>query len=37
MNTIALDNTCIIESFGTILSSLSEREKNVIERRVGLK
>ena len=37
MNTIALNNTCIIESFGTILSSLSEREKNVIERRVGLK
>lgn len=37
MNTIALDNTCIIDSFGTILSSLSEREKSVIERRVGLK
>ena len=37
MNTTAIDNTCIIESFGTILSSLSEREKNVIERRVGLK
>ncbi len=37
MNTTIIDNTCIIESFGTILSSLSEREKNVIERRVGLK
>ncbi len=37
MNTTTLDNTCIIESFGTILISLSEREKNVIERRVGLK
>ncbi|MCP4523544.1 MAG: hypothetical protein GY828_04970 [Candidatus Gracilibacteria bacterium] len=37
MNTIALNNTEINKSFGTILSSLSEREKNVIERRVGIK
>lgn len=37
MNTTTLNNSCIVDSFSTILDSLSEREKNVIERRVWLK
>lgn len=36
MSTIALDNNCIIQSFENILNSLSQREKDVIQRRVGL-
>ncbi|QFR38723.1 hypothetical protein A9Q91_00625 [Candidatus Gracilibacteria bacterium 28_42_T64] len=36
MNTLTLNNKNISSSFGGILNSLSEREKNVIERRVGI-
>lgn len=36
MNTITLNNNSIVQSFGNILESLSERERTVIERRVGL-
>mgnify|MGYP001942482715 CR=1 FL=1 len=36
MSTIALDNNCIIQSFENILNSLSQREKDVIQRRVWL-
>jgi len=36
MSTITLDNNCIIQSFENILNSLSQREKDVIQRRVGL-
>lgn len=37
MSAITLDNNCIIQSFENILNSLSQREKDVIERRVGIK
>ena len=36
MNAIALNNNSIVSSFSEILSSLSEKEKKVIERRVGI-
>ena len=37
MSATVLNNENIVKSFEEILVSLSEKEKNVIERRVGLK
>ncbi len=36
MTTVALTNKKIVSSFGNILKSLSDKERNVLERRVGL-